>query len=97
MAAFSEPSSFSSSRKCSADNFALSPFEQGAGTRWAAAGERQAPPQVVPVHIDTVHAAKTLMDDAFVAPTATDKGGKLKTTTVPARGYLLDRTPDPVY
>jgi hypothetical protein len=50
----------------------------------------------VPVHIDAVHAAKSLMDDVFIAPTAPDKDGKVETTTVPARDYLLGRTPDPV-
>ena len=50
----------------------------------------------VPVHIDTGHAAKTLMDFVFIAPTAPDKNGEIKTTTVPARNYLLDKLPDPV-
>jgi hypothetical protein len=50
----------------------------------------------VPVHIDTGHAAKTLMDFVFVAPTAPDKNGEIKTTTVPAKNYLLDKMPDPV-
>lgn len=47
-------------------------------------------------HIDTGQAAKTLMDYVFIVPTASDKDGGVKTTTVPARDYLLDRTPDPV-
>jgi hypothetical protein len=50
----------------------------------------------VPVHIDTGHVAKTLMDFVFVAPTAPDKNGEIKATTVPARDYLLDKMPDPV-
>jgi hypothetical protein len=50
----------------------------------------------VPVHLDTGHAAKTLMDFVFVAPTAPDKDGQIKTTTVPAKNYLLDKMPDPV-
>ncbi len=50
----------------------------------------------VPVHIDTGHTAKTLMDFVFIAPTAPDKNGEIKTTTVPARDYLLDKLPDPV-
>ena len=49
----------------------------------------------VPMHIDTSHAAKTLMDFVFVAPTAPDKDGEIKTTTVPAKNYLLDKMPDP--
>jgi hypothetical protein len=50
----------------------------------------------VPVHIDTGHAAKTLMDFVFIAPTAPDKDGEIKTTAVPAKNYLLDKMPDPV-
>jgi hypothetical protein len=50
----------------------------------------------VPVHIDTRHAAKTLMDFVFVAPTAPDKNGEIKTTTVPAKNYFLDKMPPPV-
>ncbi len=50
----------------------------------------------VPVHIDTGHAAKTLMDFVFIAPTAPDTTGEIKSTTVPAKNYLLDKLPDPV-
>jgi hypothetical protein len=50
----------------------------------------------VPVPIDTGQAAKTLMDYDFIAPTAPDKEGEIKTMAVPVRDYLLDRTPDPV-
>jgi len=50
----------------------------------------------VPPHIDTKHAAKTLMDFVFVAPTAPDKNGDIKATTVPAKDYLLDKPPEPV-
>ncbi len=50
----------------------------------------------VPVHIDTGHAAKTLMDFVFIAPTAPDKNGEIKTVSVPAKNYLLDKMPDPV-
>ena len=50
----------------------------------------------VPAHIDTGHAAKTLMDFVFVAPTAPDKNGDIKTVSVPAKNYLLDKMPDPV-
>jgi len=50
----------------------------------------------VPVPIDTNHAAKALMDDVFISPTAPDKDGEIKTTTVPARDYLLDKTHVPV-
>lgn len=50
----------------------------------------------VPVHIDTRHAAKTLMDFVFIAPTAPDKNGEIKTTTIPAKNYLLDKMPEPV-
>jgi hypothetical protein len=50
----------------------------------------------VPVHIDTAHAAKTLMDYVFISPTAPDKDGVIKTTSVPARNYLLDKMPAPV-
>lgn len=45
----------------------------------------------VPVHIDTKRAAKTLMDFVFVAPTAPDKNGQIKVTTVPARDFLTAR------
>jgi hypothetical protein len=48
----------------------------------------------VPVHLDTGHAAKTLMDFVFVAPTAPDRNGEIKATTVPAKNYLLDKMPD---
>jgi hypothetical protein len=50
----------------------------------------------VPVHIDTGHAARTLMDFVFIAPTAPDNNGEIKTTTVPAKNYLLDKMTDPV-
>jgi hypothetical protein len=50
----------------------------------------------VPMHLDAGHAAKTLMDFVFVAPTAPDKNGEIKTTTVPAKNYLLDKMPNPV-
>jgi hypothetical protein len=50
----------------------------------------------VHVPIDTSHAAKTLMDYVFIAPVAPDQDGEIKTTTVPAKDYLLDKTPDPV-
>ena len=50
----------------------------------------------VPVHIDTGHAAKTLMDFVFIAPTTPDKNGEIKTVSVPAKNYLLDKMPDPV-
>ncbi len=50
----------------------------------------------VDVHlpIDSSHAAKTLMDYIFIAPTAPDKDGEVKITTVPIKDYLRDRTPD---
>jgi len=47
----------------------------------------------VPVHIDTGHAAHTLMDYVFVAPAGKDASGALKTKTVPASNYLLDKLP----
>lgn len=50
----------------------------------------------VPVHIDTAHAAKTLMDYVFIAPVANAKPGEIKTKTVPASNYLLDKLPPPV-
>ena len=50
----------------------------------------------VPVHLDTGHAAKTLMDYVFIAPAANDESGEIKTKTVPASNYLLDKMPDPV-
>ena len=50
----------------------------------------------VPVHIDTAHAAKTLMDYAFIAPAGKDSSGEIKTTTIPAKNYLLDKMPAPV-
>jgi len=50
----------------------------------------------VPVHIDTGHAAKTLMDYVFIAPAANDESGEFKTKTVPASNYLLDKMPEPV-
>jgi len=50
----------------------------------------------VPVHIDTHRAAHTLMDFVFIAPTPPDKNGEIKTTTVPAKNYLLDKLPPPV-
>jgi len=50
----------------------------------------------VPVHIDTGHAAKTLMDYVFIAPAASDESGEIKTKTVPASNYLLDKMPEPV-
>jgi hypothetical protein len=50
----------------------------------------------VRVPSDTGHAAKTLMDDVFIAPSAPDKDGEIKTTTVPIKDYLLDKTHDPV-
>jgi len=49
----------------------------------------------VPMHIDTGHAAKTLMDYVFIAPAAPDKDGEIKTTTVPAKNYLLDKMTHP--
>lgn len=50
----------------------------------------------VPVHIDTAHAAKTLMDYVFIAPVANEKSGEIKTKTIPASNYLLDKLPPPV-
>ena len=50
----------------------------------------------VPVHIDTARAAKTLMDYVFIAPATDEKSGEIKTKTVPARDYLLDKLPPPV-
>jgi hypothetical protein len=50
----------------------------------------------VPMHIDTAHAAKTLMDYVFIAPAADDNSGEIKAKTVPACNYLLDKLPDPV-
>jgi hypothetical protein len=50
----------------------------------------------VPVHINTAHAAKTLMDYVFIAPATDEKSGEIKTKTVPARDYLLDKLPPPV-
>lgn len=50
----------------------------------------------VPVHIDTAHAAKTLMDYVFIAPVANEKSGEIKTRTIPASNYLLDKLPPPV-
>jgi hypothetical protein len=50
----------------------------------------------VPVHVDTRRAARTLMDFVFVGPTAPDKNGQIKATTVPAKNYLLDKMPAPV-
>jgi hypothetical protein len=49
----------------------------------------------VPVHIDTVHAAKTLMDYVFIAPATDEKSGEIKTKTIPASNYLLDKLPPP--
>ena len=46
--------------------------------------------------IDTTHAAKTLMDYVFIAPAESDNSGEIKTKTVPAGNYLLDKLPDPV-
>ncbi len=50
----------------------------------------------VPAHIDTGTAAKTLMDFVFVAPAPPDKTSDIKTVSVPAKDYLLDKMPDPV-
>jgi hypothetical protein len=50
----------------------------------------------VPMHIDTAHAAKTLMDYVFIAPATDEKSGEIKTKTVPAGDYLLDKLPPPV-
>jgi hypothetical protein len=50
----------------------------------------------VPVHIDTAHAAKTLMDYVFIAPAANEESGEFKTKTIPAGNYLLDKLPPPV-
>jgi hypothetical protein len=50
----------------------------------------------VPVNIDTSHAAKTLMDYVFIAPAPNDKSDEIKTQTMPAGSYLLDKLPDPV-
>jgi len=50
----------------------------------------------IPVHIDTGHAAKTLMDYVFIAPVTDEKSGEIKTKTVPAGNYLLDKLPPPV-
>ena|SRR5579859_6437657 len=50
----------------------------------------------VPVHIDTAHAAKTLMDYVFIAPAGKDSSGEIRTKTVPASNYLLDKMPAPV-
>jgi hypothetical protein len=50
----------------------------------------------VPMHIDTRHAAKSLMDFVFIAPAAPDKNGEIKATAVPAKNSLLDKLPDPV-
>jgi hypothetical protein len=50
----------------------------------------------VPVHIDTAHAAKTLMDYVFIAPAANEESGEFKTKTVPAGNYLLDKMPEPI-
>ena len=50
----------------------------------------------VPAHIDTAHAAKTLMDYVFIAPAANDESGEFKTKTIPAGNYLLDKMPEPV-
>jgi hypothetical protein len=47
----------------------------------------------VPVSIDTTHAAKTLMDYVFVAPTPDSKPGNIKARSIPASGYLLDKLP----
>jgi hypothetical protein len=49
----------------------------------------------VPVHVDTGHAATTLTHYVFIAPAALDKDGEIKTTTVPAMNYLLDKMADP--
>ncbi len=50
----------------------------------------------VPVNIDTTHAAKTLMDYVFVAPVPNGKSDEIKTQSIPASNYLLDKLPDPV-
>jgi len=58
--------------------------------------DEQAAGVEVPVNIDTGHAAKTLMDYVFIAPTVDDKTGEKKTQAIPASNYLLDKLPDPV-
>jgi hypothetical protein len=50
----------------------------------------------VPVHVDTAHAAKTLMDYVFIAPAANEESGEFKTKTIPAGNYLLDKMPEPL-
>jgi hypothetical protein len=57
--------------------------------------ERVANVAYVPVHIDTQHAAKTLMDYVFIAPAGKNSAGEIKTKTVPASNYLLDKLPPP--